>query len=55
MNDYYQLMECDTDSLYIAFAKETIDECVKPHLKEEWNKVKSQYFVHIFIIYFSNY
>ena len=44
VNDYYQLMECDTDSLYIAFAKETIDECVKPHLKEEWNKVKSQYF-----------
>ena len=37
-------MECDTDSLYIAFAKDTIDECVKPHLKEEWGKVKHKFF-----------
>ena len=37
-------MECDTDSLYIAFAKDTIDECVKPHLKEEWDKVKYKLF-----------
>ena len=44
VNDYYQLMECDTDSLYIAFAKDTIDECVKPHLKEEWDKVKYEFF-----------
>ena len=44
VNDYYQLMECDTDSLYIAFAKETIDECVKPELKEEWDRVKYNFF-----------
>ena len=36
MNDHYQLMECDTDSLYIAFAKSDIDDCVKPDLKEKW-------------------
>ena len=37
INDLYQIMECDTDSLYIAFARDSIDDCVKPHLKEEWN------------------
>ena len=36
MNDHYQLMECNTDSLYIAFAKSNIDDCVKPELKEKW-------------------
>ena len=36
VNDLYQLMECDTDSLYIAFARNSIDDCVKPELKEEW-------------------
>ena len=44
INDYYQLIECDTDSLYIAFAKDTIDECVKPELKDEWDKVKYDFF-----------
>ena len=38
--DYYQLMETDTDSLYIALARETLDECVKPELKAEWDQVK---------------
>ena len=37
------VMECDTDSLYIAFTKDTIDECVKPHMKEEWDKVKNDF------------
>ena len=36
MDDHYQLMECDTDSLYIAFAKSNIDDCVKPELREKW-------------------
>ena len=36
MNDHYQLMECDMDSLYIAFAKSDIDDCVKSELKEKW-------------------
>ena len=30
--------------LYIAFAKDTIDECVKPHLTDEWDKVKYEFF-----------
>ena len=40
MNDLYQILECDTDSLYLAFARETIDECVKPGLEDEWARVK---------------
>ena len=44
VNDLYQIMQCDTDSLYIAFARETIDECVKPGLEEEWSRVKWDFF-----------
>ena len=45
VNDLYQIMECDTDSLYIAFARESIDECVKPELKENWKTEKWKWFV----------
>ena len=44
INDLYQLMEMDTDSLYIAFARDTIDDCVKPELREEWAKEKWSWF-----------
>ena len=37
-------MECDTDSLYIAFARDTIDECVKPEMLERWKKEKNKWF-----------
>ena len=37
-------MQCDTDSLYIAIAKDTIDECVKKELSEEWKKKKVNIF-----------
>ena len=44
INDNYQLMECDNDSLYIAFAKENIDDCVKPEMKQNWVKEKWDWF-----------
>ena len=44
VNDLYQLMEMDKDSLYIAFARDTIDECVKPELKNRWLKEKRKWF-----------
>ena len=44
MNDHYQLMECDTDSLYIAFAKANIDESVKPELRDKWLAEKWTWF-----------
>ena len=34
----------DTDSLYIALAHDTIDECVKPELKSKWFEEKWNYF-----------
>ena len=44
VNDMYQLMEMDTDSLYIAFAADTIDDCVKPELSEKWAAEKWKWF-----------
>ena len=32
------------DYLYIAFAGDTIDDCVKPDLIDEWNRVKWDFF-----------
>ena len=44
VNDLYQLTEMDTDSLYIAFARETIDDCVKDELRAEWGREKWKWF-----------
>ena len=44
VNDLYQIMECDTDSLYIEFARDTIDEFVKPDMIEIWKKEKWEWF-----------
>ena len=43
VNDLYQLMECDTDSLYIAIARDTLEECVKPELIKEFHRVKNEF------------
>ena len=40
----YCLMETDTDSLYVAISKDTLDECVRPDKLEDWNKRKYDYF-----------
>ena len=37
-------MECDTDSLYIALGRPTIDECVLPEKLENWLKNKFRFF-----------
>ena len=37
-------MEMDTDSLYAAFARPTIDECVKPEMRELWKDEKWKWF-----------
>ena len=37
-------MECDTDSLYIAFARDSMDKCVKPEYKEQWYREKWNFF-----------
>ena len=33
-----------TDSVYLALSAETLDELVKPELREEWNTKKHQWF-----------
>ena len=44
VNDLYQIMEMDTDSLYIALARDTLDECVKSERCAEWKDVKEKWF-----------
>ena len=44
INDLYQLLQMDTDSLYIAFARDTIDDCVKPNLRKQWEIEKLNFF-----------
>ena len=45
INDYYTIMEIDTDSFYMALARDTIDECVKPELRNEWEREKWKFLV----------
>ena len=40
----YCEIETDTDSLYIAIARETLDECVKPEKLQHWFRKKYDYF-----------
>ena len=40
----YCLIECDTGSLYLALARYTIEECVKPEKLQEWCENKYKYF-----------
>ena len=42
-NDCYEIMEIDTDSFYMALARDTIDECVKPELRQEWETEKYKF------------
>ena len=32
------LIECDTDSLYFALARDSLDECVRPEMRNSWEK-----------------
>lgn len=40
----YQLMEMDTDSIYLAVTSKSIDDCVKPEMRESWLRDKSNFF-----------
>ena len=43
-HDDFCIVEMDTDSLYLALSAETLDELVKPHLREEWKLAKKKWF-----------
>ena len=34
------LIECDTDSLYFALGRDSLDECVRPEMKDSWENSK---------------
>ena len=40
----FELLEMDTDSLYMALAGDSVEELIKPERKEEYEKVKDQWF-----------
>ena len=44
IDEYYTIMTIDTDSIYFALARDTIDECVKPELREKWAQEKWKFF-----------
>jgi hypothetical protein len=41
----FQLIEGDTDSLYYALSTDTIDDAVRPELKEEFSLIRDQWLV----------
>ena len=43
VQDKYELVYTDTDSLYLAISEESLDQCVKPELKHEWEIEKSKF------------
>ena len=43
IKEKYDLLYCDTDSLYLAISEETLSECVKPNLKDEWLREKDKF------------
>ena len=36
----YQFIEMDTDSLYMSLAKKSIDECIRPEMKQKWDSIR---------------
>ena len=37
----FQELEMDTDSLYLAFAEKEPEDCIKPEMRAEWQKLRS--------------
>jgi hypothetical protein len=36
----FELLEMDTDSNYFAFSEDSVEELIKPHMREEYEKNK---------------
>ena len=37
----FEELEMDTDSLYLALAKKELEDCIRPELRAEWQKLRS--------------
>ena len=44
IKSHFELMQMDTDSLYIAIARDSVDNCVKPEKIIEWLETKRKWF-----------
>ena len=43
IKEKYELLYCDTDSIYLAISEETLDQCVKPDLWNKWLQEKDKF------------
>ena len=41
-------LEMDTDSLYLALAAKELEDCIRPEMKAEWQRLWPNYRVHTF-------
>ena len=41
----FEILMCDTDSIYMAISENSLEECVKPHLREEFEHFKYDWLV----------
>ena len=43
IKEKYDLLYTDTDSIYLAISEETLGECIKPNLWDEWLQEKGKF------------
>ena len=44
----FEELEMDTDSVYLAFAEKELEDCIRPEMRAEWQRIRSNDFVDIF-------
>ena len=44
----FEELEIDTDSLYIVLAEKQLEDCIRPEMRAEWQKLRSKDYVHSF-------
>ena len=47
-------MGMDTDSLYLGLANDSLEDCIKPDMREVWNKIRMNDCSNTFAADFSN-
>ena len=44
----FEELEMDTDSLYLALAEKELEDCIRPEMRAEWQRLRSNDFVDVF-------
>ena len=44
----FEELEMDTDSLYIALAEKELEDCIRPEMRAEWQRLRSNDYVNSF-------